>query len=69
MHIRTTIGNNIRAIRRDRQLSQVQVSRLLGAHSTYMSVVERGTGTQSIYRLVEISDILGVNVSRFFEGL
>ena len=61
------LGNRIRALRREKELSQEQFASLCGLDRTYISDVERGRRNISIINLHNIADALDISLSKLFE--
>ncbi len=56
------IGQNIRKYRLEKGISQEKLSELLGANSKFIGHVERVERFISLKKLIETSDILGVEL-------
>ena len=54
-------GKKLREIRLKKNLSQGDVSRILGVHRTYISGLERGARNPSLLTVQKIAKALGVN--------
>ena len=61
--IKQLIGARVRALRKERQLSQEALAGKAGLHTTYVGAVERGERNVSIETLEKIADGLGVKIS------
>lgn len=62
LEITRTLAENIRAIRRERNISQEELAELCGLHRTYVGFVERGERNVTLSSLEVISRALGVSV-------
>jgi len=60
MDWRVTIGNNVRRLRGERNLSQEDLAHQAGLTTGYVSQIERGRRNLSIEALVSLADALGV---------
>ena len=60
------IGDRIREIRKQNKISQADISDKLEISITAFSKIERGLTNQSINRLEQISNILGVSIFTLF---
>jgi transcriptional regulator with XRE-family HTH domain len=56
------LSQNIRRLRRERSLSQEELSELCGLHRTYVGSVERGERNVTLSTLEAFSGALGVSV-------
>ncbi len=56
------MGDNVRALRLARNLSQEELAFRAGLDRTYVSQIERGIGNPSVLILIKIADTLGVEV-------
>lgn len=54
-------GANIRALRRERKLSQEQLADSIGVHRTYMGGVERGERNLTLRSLERLAERIGVD--------
>ena len=64
------VGHNIRKQRKELKITQAEASRLLsGANEGYFRSIENGHKRMSLFRLIEISDVLGVSPSTLLEGI
>ena len=54
-------GANIRAIRKQRGVSQEQLADALGVHRTYMGGVERGERNLTLRSLEKLAERIGVD--------
>ena len=59
--LQRAFGNNLRAYRRGRNLSQEDFAHLLGVHRTYMGGVERGERNLTLKSVERIAARLGVD--------
>jgi len=60
--IRQRIGERIRKIRKEKEISQEKLAFCSGLNRTYISLVERGESNPSILSLERIAKGLGVNI-------
>lgn len=61
------VGNRIKDIRKERELSQDQLGELCGFHFSYIGGVERGERNLSLENLAKIADALHVEIRDFFD--
>lgn len=59
-------GEQLRAVREQRELSQVRLSELAGLNPNYVSDVERGKRNPCLDNIVKLADALAVNPSELF---
>jgi transcriptional regulator with XRE-family HTH domain len=59
--LQQTVGRNVRAVRRQRGLSQSALAEELGVHRTYMGGVERGERNLTLRSLERIAATLGLD--------
>lgn len=59
--LQKVLGENLRALRRERGLSQEDFADALGVHRTYMGGVERGERNLTLKSVERIADRLGVD--------
>jgi len=69
MDIKSKIGNKIRKLRHQRDLSQEQFSNLCGLDRTYIAGIEQGKRNVSIVNLEKIAKAFQISLSELFEGL
>jgi transcriptional regulator with XRE-family HTH domain len=60
------VGAQIRALRKERGLSQEALGEKGGFHFTYIGQIERGEKNVALLNVAKIADALGVNVSQLF---
>ena len=58
--LQRTVGQNLRAIREARGLSQEAFAEMLGVHRTYMGGLERGERNLTLRSLERIAERVGV---------
>jgi transcriptional regulator with XRE-family HTH domain len=59
--LQRTVGRNLRAIRRQRGLSQESFAEVLGVHRTYMGGLERGERNLTLKSLERLAERVGVD--------
>lgn len=62
------VGNNIRILRREKGFSQSSLAERLGVTFQQVQKYEKGINRVGSGRLARLSQVLGVSVSRFFQG-
>lgn len=62
------VGNNIRILRHEKGLSQSALAERLGITFQQIQKYEKGINRIGSGRLARLSQVLGVSVSRFFQG-
>jgi len=67
--IRVQFGNRLRALRKERGVSQEDLAALAGLDRTYVSGIERGVRNVSLRNIALLSKALGVPLSELFEGV
>lgn len=65
--LQLVLGENLRAIRSERGLSQEKMAEQLGFHRTYYSAIERGTRNLSLRAVERLADLLGVEPLRLLQ--
>ena len=63
MDIRERVGLNLQRLRREKELSQEELSDRSGVHQTYLSGVERGKRNPTVGVLEKIAKALDVDVA------
>lgn len=66
MDIRISVGNKIKELRRERNLSQEDLAHLSGLDRTYINSVENGRRNISIVSLEKIANGLRVKIGNIF---
>lgn len=69
MDIKSKIGNKIRKLRHQRDLSQEQFANLCGLDRTYIAGIEQGKRNVSIVNLEKIAKAFEISLSELFEDL
>lgn len=64
----TQISNKIRALRKQRNLSQKNLAELVGEHQTKISFIERGERDFSFQLAVKLARALGVTTEELVSG-
>jgi transcriptional regulator with XRE-family HTH domain len=67
--LRTTFGQRIRDLRKEKGISQEAFADRCGVMRTYMSRIETGAANPSIEAAKVLADGLGISLSELFEGL
>ncbi|HWR14595.1 MAG TPA: helix-turn-helix transcriptional regulator [Terriglobales bacterium] len=67
--IRVRLGSRVRALRRDRGWTQVEMAELLGIDRSYLSEIETGKKDPSLRVLKTIADGFKLSLSRFLRGI
>lgn len=62
MDVRKRVGLNLQALRRDRSLTQEELSGRSGVHQTYLSGLEHGKRNPTVAVLEKLADALGVDI-------
>jgi len=65
----STLGKNIKRLRKSKGLSQEKLAELAGLHRTYVGGVERGERNISLLNLVRLARVLKVSVSDLVKGI
>ena len=63
------LGNQIREVRKSKNLSQEQLAYDAGIDRSYMGSIERGERNVGFLTLVKIADCLGSDVGKFTNGI
>lgn len=63
------VGRRIRAYRKEKKMTQVELAKRANCHVTYIGALERGEKTPSIDTLYRICQGLRVPMSEFLKGL
>jgi transcriptional regulator with XRE-family HTH domain len=67
MDVRGRVGRNVQRLRRERELTQEDLSHRANVHQTFLSGLENGKRNVSIVVLERIAKALNVNIAAFFE--
>lgn len=60
------IGNNIRQIRKQRRVTQIDLAVMIGIDRAYLSEIENGRTNVSLNILYAIADALNTDIIQFF---
>jgi len=63
------LGNKIRLLRHQKQLTQEQLAELIDLHRTYIGGIERGERNVSLINLIRIAKALNITVSQMLEDI
>lgn len=69
MDVKVKIGNKIRMLRHQRNLSQEQFASICGLDRTYIAGIEQGNRNVSIVNLEKIALAFKVSLSELFEDI
>ena len=61
------LGNNIRKIRKDKKITQTEMSAVIGGNKGHISRIENGKHSLTLISLMVIADFLEVSVKELFE--
>jgi transcriptional regulator with XRE-family HTH domain len=64
--IRARFGRRLRALRRERRLSQEELAFRAGLHRTYVSSVERGERNVALINIERLARALGIDMCDLF---
>jgi transcriptional regulator with XRE-family HTH domain len=65
--LRRNFGNRLKAIRRDRNLTQEEFAELVGISVDFLSLIERGVNSPSFEVLQRMADRLDMQVRELFD--
>ena len=60
------VGSILRSSRKERSLSQEQLARSMGVKRSYVSRIERGSSSPSLYSLLRAVSALGMDLAELF---
>lgn len=66
---RTAIGNRIRFLREQNELTQTKFALMVNVERAYLSKLEAGEPNASIDVIERIAEGFGMSLSEFFEGI
>ena len=66
MDIKKKLGNRIRELRHEKEISQEKLAMKAKLHRTYLSSVKRGLKNVSVENIEKISIALGVEIRELF---
>ena len=69
MNILTQLGMRIRYLRKQKGLSQLDLSLEAGVNKNYISDLERGSRNPSIVLLEKVAKALDIDLSTLFKGI
>jgi transcriptional regulator with XRE-family HTH domain len=63
------LGNKIRCLRKEREMTQEQLGEKASMHRTYIADIERGRRNVSVMNLCTMATVFGMNVADLFDGI
>ncbi len=63
------LGNKIRLLRHQKQLTQEQLAEITDLHRTYIGGIERGERNVSLLNLIRIAKALNISLSKMLEDI
>jgi len=67
MDISTRVRKRIKDIRLEKKLSQGDIAKILGIHSTYISQIERGVRNPTIKNIEKIAKALDIHINELLK--
>ncbi len=67
MDITKKFGRKVKTLRLQKNMSQGNLAKKLGVHSTYISKIERGEQNMSIQGLEKLAQAIGVSVDELLK--
>ena len=67
MNVLRSFGDRVRALRKDRSISQEKLAELAELHRTYVGAVERGERNISLMNIKKIADALNVPLNQLMD--
>ena len=64
-----TFGERVREIRREKGLSQEELSFKAGLHRTYIGMIERAEKNITLHKIEKMANALEVNINDLFKQL
>jgi transcriptional regulator with XRE-family HTH domain len=61
------VGESIKSLREQKGLSQAELSRRMGYHTAYICLAEKGERRFTLVTLVNVSRVLGVELSEILD--
>lgn len=61
------LENNLRAVRRSRDITQATLAQLIGRSQSYVSAVEKGKSKPDVSEWLVVAEMLGVGVEELVE--
>ncbi len=68
-HVSIRFGSRLRQLRRERQLTQLQLAEMLGVDRSYLSDVERGRTGMTLPYLKKVADGFQLTLSELLDGI
>lgn len=65
--IKSDFGKKLKALRKQKDISQEELAFQTGLHRTYISDVERGTRNVSLENIEKIAQALNISIGKLFE--
>lgn len=65
--LREAVGERLRSLREDRELTQERLAARAGVHRTFVGKVERGESATTVDSVAIFCSALGVTLAEFFE--
>lgn len=63
------IGENIARLRKQKNLSQYQVSQMADIDRSYLAEIEEGKANPSLKFLLKLSKVFGVSINEILKGI
>ncbi|MGG4043295.1 helix-turn-helix domain-containing protein [Bacillus smithii] len=63
------VGNKLRKLREERELSQYQLAEKADLHENFIGQIERAEQNPSIYTIYKITCALGIEMDDFFKDI
>ena len=68
-HVSIRFGSRLRQLRREKQLTQLQLAEMLGVDRSYLSDVERGTKGMTLPYLKKVADGFQLTLAELLDGI
>jgi len=67
MDISVKFGKRVRELRKQKQMSQGDLAKILGVHPTYISGIERGVRNMALKNIEKLAKALGVKIEELMK--